>query len=116
MHIDIHGGKHSAVSAKPANSTSYAHRDFLFMYLFYDRVDKGVFPTSGFPHIQNYVRNITDGLSTSQWGRYLNYPDPSLDQATAQENYWGDNLARLKAIKKAIDPQDLFYYPQGVQP
>lgn len=103
------------MSSKAADSTAYAHRDYLFMYLFYDRVDKGVFPASGFSHVQNYVQNITDGLSSSQWGRYLNYPDPSLSQATAQEDYFGSNLAKLKSIKKAVDPQDLFYYPQGIQ-
>ncbi|KAK5660198.1 hypothetical protein OQA88_13668 [Cercophora sp. LCS_1] len=116
VHIDIHGGKHSAVSKPAPGSASYAHRDYLFMYLFYDRVDKGVFPTTGFGHIQNFVSNITHSLTEDQWGRYINYPDPNLDQATAQTNYWGDNLAKLQALKKQFDPQDVFNYPQGIVP
>ncbi|KAK0619367.1 hypothetical protein B0T14DRAFT_566230 [Immersiella caudata] len=114
VHIDIHGGKHSAVAE--GSPASYAHRDYLFMYLFYDRVDKGVFPTSGFGHIQNFVSNITYSLPSDAWGRYINYPDPSIDQQTAQKNYWGPNLAKLQAIKKEVDPLDLFHYPQGVVP
>ncbi|KAK0652835.1 hypothetical protein B0T16DRAFT_388034 [Cercophora newfieldiana] len=116
VHIDIHGGKNSAVAKGDAAAASYAHRDYLFMYLFYDRVDKGVFPTSGFGHIQNFVSNITATLPSTEWGRYINYPDPSIDQQTAQKNYWGPNLAKLQAIKKEIDPSDLFHYPQGVLP
>jgi len=116
VHIDIHGGKNSAVAKPDPSQFSYAHRDFLFMYLFYDRVDRGVFPATGFGHIQNFVSNITQTMPESAWGRYINYPDPSLDQKTAQENYWGPNLAKLQAIKKAVDPTDLFHYPQGIVP
>lgn len=116
VHMDIHGGKNSAVSKPAVDSSSYAHRDYLFMYLFYDRVDKGVFPVSGFGHIQNFVSNITKTLPSSEWGRYINYPDPNLDQQTAQKNYWGHSLAKLQAIKKELDPQDVFHYPQGILP
>ena len=116
VHIDFHGGKNSAVAKPPPDSTAYAHRDYLFMYLFYDRVDKGIFPANGFGHIQNFVGNITQSMSDNDWGRYINYPDPNLDQHTAQSNYWGPHLERLQVIKKDVDPQDLFHYPQGILP
>ncbi|KAK4191294.1 putative reticuline oxidase precursor, partial [Podospora australis] len=116
VHIDLHGGKNSAVSAVGEDEASYAHRDFLFMYLFYDRVDKGVYPVDGHTYMSNFARNITEGLAQEEWGRYVNYPDSRLDQASAQTNYWGKNLARLQAIKKEVDPDDVFHYPQGVVP
>ena len=87
------------------------------MYLFNDRVDKGVaFPADGFGITQNFIRNITDGMGKSSWGQYINYPDPNLDQATAQTNYWGSHLSKLQAIKASVDPEDVFHYPQGVVP
>ena len=116
VQVDFHGGEHSAVSKAGADSTAYANRDYLFMYLFYDRVDKGVFPTSGFGHIQNFVTNITQTMSPGEWGRYINYPDPNLDQTTAQANYSCAHLDKLRAIKEAVDPDDVFHYPQGVLP
>jgi FAD/FMN-containing dehydrogenase len=46
-------------------------------------------------------------------GAYVNYCDVDLvDWAQA---YWGDNLMRLKAIKAAFDPQNLFTHAQSVR-
>ena len=116
MQIDLHGGENSAVSAPTADSTSYAHRDYLLMYLLYDRVDKGVYPAEGHTVMENFASNITQGMERSDWGMYINYPNSRLDQKDAQVNYWGENLARLQAIKKDVDPTDVFHYPQGVLP
>ncbi|KAK3686117.1 hypothetical protein B0T22DRAFT_430321 [Podospora appendiculata] len=118
VQIDLHGGNSSAVTAPDTHSTAYAHRDFLYMFLFYDRVDKGgAFPADGFATIQNFVTNITAGIGgPANWGQYINYPDPRMDQAAAQASYWGQHLPRLQAIKKAVDPDDVFHYPQGILP
>lgn len=116
MQIDLHGGENSAVSKADVDSTSYAHRDYLLMYLLYDRIDKGVYPADGHVYMENFVSNITDGMTRQDWGMYINYPDSDLDQASAQVNYWGSHLPKLQAIKKAVDPEDLFYYPQGILP
>ncbi|GAB1314796.1 hypothetical protein MFIFM68171_05006 [Madurella fahalii] len=116
VHIDLHGGNNSAVSRHAADSTAYAHRDYLLMYLLYDRVDRGVYPADGHSYMENFSRNITNGMARSDWGMYINYPDSRLDQEAAQVNYWGSHLPKLQAIKKAVDPEDLFHYPQGVLP
>ncbi|KAK4203061.1 putative reticuline oxidase precursor [Triangularia verruculosa] len=118
VHIDLHGGENSAVSSQDVDSTSYAHRDYLFMYLLYDRIDKGTYPTDGHTLMSNFAGNITEGLPKEDWGMYINYPDSKglMDQATAQVNYWGKNLPRLQAIKKEVDPNDVFHFPQGVVP
>ncbi|KAK4158757.1 putative reticuline oxidase precursor [Cladorrhinum sp. PSN259] len=116
VHIDLHGSDKSAVREPAEDSTAYAHRDYLLMYLFYDRVDKGLYPADGHTIMQNFAKNLTDGLDKKDWGMYINYPDSRLDQESAQANYWGKNLPRLQAIKKAVDPNDVFHYPQGVLP
>ncbi|KAK3308307.1 uncharacterized protein B0T15DRAFT_104933 [Chaetomium strumarium] len=121
VQIDLHGGPHSAVSLQPANYTAYAHREYLLLYLFYDRVDKGVpYPADGHAFTQRFVGNITMDMDRAGWGMYVNYPDSGLDQREAQVNYWGSgggaHLARLQAIKRAVDPEDVFHYPQGILP
>jgi Berberine and berberine like len=116
VQIDLHGGSTSAVTTPAVDSTAYIHRDYLLMYSFYDRIDKGDFPADGFSSIQNFVANITGGMVKSDWGMYINYPDPKLDQNTSQVNYWGNHLPKLQAVKKAVDPTNVFHYPQGILP
>ena len=43
---------------------------------------------------------------------YVNYCD--LDLPDYPDAYWGDNLARLMAIKQQYDPQNLFRHAQSV--
>ncbi|WP_170764608.1 FAD-binding oxidoreductase [Ruegeria lacuscaerulensis] len=43
---------------------------------------------------------------------YVNYPDISLPDYAA--SYWGANLQRLKSIKRALDPNDVFQHQQSV--
>lgn len=114
--IDMYGDKNSAIPSFPANASSYAHRDKLYLYQFYDRVGSGSYPSNGFEFLEDWVEAFTNNLDASQWGMYINYADPTMDRATAQRNYWRQSLPRLQQIKAAVDPKDLFYYPQGVQP
>ncbi|CAK7205895.1 hypothetical protein SEUCBS139899_008675 [Sporothrix eucalyptigena] len=114
--IDVHGGKNNAVGRIAQNATSYAHREFLLMTNFYDRVDTGAYPADGFSFLDNFTANITGSLKPTQWGQYVNYPDPRLNQMAAQRNYWSMHLDRLQRLKASVDPTDLFHYPQGILP
>jgi len=116
VQVDLHGGENSAVSKPDVASTSYAHRDYLLMYLLYDRVDKGIYPADGHVYMDNFVGNVTQGMARPDWGMYINYPDSRLGQEEAQVNYWGSHLAKLQAVKKAVDPGNVFHYPQGILP
>ncbi|MFG2820927.1 FAD-binding oxidoreductase [Kitasatospora sp. NPDC048365] len=56
--------------------------------------------------------DVGEALSADFQGAYVNYIDPlQKDWAVA---YYGDNLARLKAIKAAADPTGFFRFQQSV--
>lgn len=113
--IDMHGGKNSYISSLPKDSTSYYFRDSLWLYQFYDR-SFGKYPTNGFSFLNGWVDAFTTKLDRSQWGMYINYADPTMDRAEATRNYWGAALPRLRTIKAAVDPKEVFYFPQGIEP
>ena len=51
------------------------------------------------------------------WGNgrvYQNYPDRDLDDWTRA--YYGDNIDRLRRIKTAYDPDNIFHFEQSVPP
>ena len=58
------------------------------------------------------LRRYTDALAPYASGAYVNYIDAAIaDYATA---YYGDNLMRLTAVKRAYDPDGFFSFPQAI--
>lgn len=114
--LDMHGGKTSAITNGNHVSSSYAHRDKLYLIQFYDRQYSGAYPSDGFSFLDGWVANTTAPLAKADWGMYINYADSSLSRATAQDVYYGVNLPRLQRIKAIVDPKEVFYYPQSIQP
>ncbi|RYP47169.1 hypothetical protein DL768_006719 [Monosporascus sp. mg162] len=114
--LDMHGGQHSGVSHLSTETTSYAHRDKLFLMQLYDREVFGPYPDDGFSFLDGWVSKTTAPLAPSDWGMYINYADTSLNRTTAQHVYWGKNLARLQTLKAKFDPEELFYYPLSINP
>ena len=45
---------------------------------------------------------------------YQNYPDLELSNPVLA--YYGENLARLRSIKRTFDPDNVFQFPQGILP
>ena len=46
---------------------------------------------------------------------YLNYVDPELSAREAHEVYYGTEIyARLMRVKRAVDPDGVFWNPQAV--
>ncbi|KAL2268001.1 hypothetical protein VTJ83DRAFT_2847 [Remersonia thermophila] len=116
--IDMYGGPNSAITQVPKDETSYAYRDpkkHLFLYQFNDGIFFGQYPANGFEFLDGWVRTFTEGLG-QDWGMYINYADPRLGRSEAQEVYYRESLPRLRQLKKQFDPNELFYYPQAIQP
>jgi hypothetical protein len=67
--------------------------------------------TGGIPDPQQDVTNNVDGC-------YYNYPDVDLNlygsKETALRLYFGDNLARLRAVKQRWDPNNYFNSSQSI--
>ncbi|KAI9154927.1 Xylooligosaccharide oxidase [Paramyrothecium foliicola] len=116
LQMDIHGGPSSAISQVPVANTAYAHRNKLLLWQLYDRATSGAYPSNGFSTLQGIAASATQGMSSSDWGMYINYQDSQVDTQTAQQKYWGSNLAKLQRIKKQLDPNQVFWNPQSVRP
>ena len=46
-------------------------------------------------------------------GAYVNFPDPDLEDA--ERAYHGANLERLRRVKAAFDPDDVFRFHQSLR-
>ncbi|TCO44555.1 FAD/FMN-containing dehydrogenase [Kribbella antiqua] len=91
------GGAYNRV---PATATAFAHRDtaFLLELVGTDRAK---------------LAQVFSPLEPYGTGRvYTNFPDPTLDDALTA--YHGENLGRLREVKRAYDPEGFFTFPQSL--
>ncbi|KAK2597942.1 hypothetical protein N8I77_012694 [Diaporthe amygdali] len=117
VQLDVHGGANSAISAVSNTATAYAHRDKTFLIQFYHfSGNDEPYPSNGIDILRNWVDVTITTMNDGDYGMYINYSDSQLDRGTAEKLYWAGNLDRLKLIKKAFDPFELFYYPQSIEP
>ena len=103
--MDALGGK---VASLAPDATAFPHRAALYTVQYTGTFDDGRDPAP----IDAYVRGFRAAM-TRHWGdhAYVNYADASLgDPDTA---YYGDNLPKLRAIKKKFDPTGFFTQPQS---
>ncbi len=107
MLLDSYGG---AVNQPGSHDTAFVHRDELFsiQYLAY-------FPPGGTHEAKRWAERAWRDLrphATKQ--AYQNYIDPDLGGWA--EAYYGSNLARLREVKRAYDPDFRFRFAQAIEP
>lgn len=62
----------------------------------------------------DFVNGLNNALGMG-YGGYLNYVDPELSASQAHGVYYSQTVyERLVKIKRAVDPEGLFWNPQAV--
>jgi FAD/FMN-containing dehydrogenase len=97
--FDSYGG---AINRVHPNSTAFVHRNSLFciQYLTYN------WGSAWLAQTRAAMRPFTSGFC------YQNYIDPTLKGW--QQAYYGSNYKRLLAIRREIDPDHVFNFPQAI--
>ncbi|CAE6485058.1 unnamed protein product [Rhizoctonia solani] len=109
IEIDRWGG---GVSKRALDATSFAQRDALLSFQLYGgliAID-APYPTEGIP----FVNGLLYSIDPNPQAAYSNYVDPTLTPAQWKLQYYGDHYPRLAAIKRAIDPKNVFHFPQSI--
>jgi FAD/FMN-containing dehydrogenase len=105
------GGAYNRV---PADATAFVHRGERFLLKQEVVVDADASATK---------RRAARDWLTSSWravhpwgsgGVYPNFPDPDLEDWGSA--YHGTNLARLRQVKTAYDPENIFRFDQSIRP
>lgn len=103
--LDLWGGANLRTSDK---DTSFHHGKNLWLV----RVDctgSGSWPTDGVSYIQNLFKPFTDALQkTGPLRSFVNYADTDLTVKQWSSMLYGSNFARLRKIKAAVDPSQIF--------
>ncbi|CAE6413746.1 unnamed protein product [Rhizoctonia solani] len=107
--VDVYGGE---IARASSNLTSFFNRDAFLTFQFSASAKNltGTYPSSGL----TFVTGMYDALKISPEAAYPNYIDPTLSADQWQSQYYGTNYGRLLEIKKAVDPQNVFRFPQSI--
>jgi FAD binding domain/Berberine and berberine like len=97
--FDCYGGAINRV--KPA-ATAFVHRNVLFCVQYLSYLGGAPWLASTWSRMRPYVTG----------GAYFNYTDPDLKNW--QTAYYGSNYARLLAIRRKVDPNHYFNFPQAI--
>lgn len=108
--FDAMGG---AVNAVAPDATAFVHRDALAcIQASFSWSGANSSPAVAGGH--QWLAFLGSSVFDPAAGAYQNYIDPTLaDWPTA---YYGANLPRLRAVKTAYDPDDLFHFAQSIRP
>ena len=113
--FDAFGG---AINRVRPGETAFVHRNTLFLAQYStgwtdDRPGAGVH-TLPVRHQLAWLRSLHAAMRPYASGQaYQNYADPDL--ADWQRAYFGANYPRLQRIKAAVDPADMFRFPQSIR-
>lgn len=80
-----------------------------------DDVSKKFPAPAGIDLVNEMTAQVTNVLGAGNYGAYQAYVDPQLSAEEAGKLYYGDTLfAKLKCLKKKIDPGNVFWNPQSI--
>jgi FAD/FMN-containing dehydrogenase len=102
--LDAYGG---AINAVDAGATAFVHRDVLAsaQILSYHAPGASAGPRAWVSATRAALARV------GARGAYCNYADPTLDDPARE--YWGANRARLRDVKRSVDPDRRIVFPQS---
>jgi FAD/FMN-containing dehydrogenase len=106
--FDSVGGASAEV---PSGATAYVHRTATFLVQYQSRWSVDA-PEAVRNANLEWLRGFHGAMAEWNQGAYVNYTDPDLKDYLQQ--YYGANLDRLRAVKRAYDPHDFFRFPQSI--
>jgi FAD/FMN-containing dehydrogenase len=103
------------VNDKAPDATAYVHRRHITALL----RPTSLWPAAAPPGVGNDLMAWTDRMVEiirpgTPEESYQNFPNRRI--ANWQQQYYGDNLARLRRVKRAVDPDNLFRSAQSIPP
>jgi FAD/FMN-containing dehydrogenase len=106
--LDAYGG---ALNRPAPGATAFVHRDMLFSLQYLAYFGGAAAGRAS----RRWINGVWHALRPHASGEaYQNYIDPDLDRW--QGAYYGSNLDRLREIKKQVDPDFRFRFPQAIPP
>jgi hypothetical protein len=104
-------------TSEPSGGSAFAHRDALY----YAEPGAGWGVRGGAPvseeqtaAVLGWVAEFTEAMAPYVNGAYVNVPNAGM--ADWERAYWGPNVERLRKIKAAYDPDNVFSYEQSIRP
>lgn len=65
-------------------------------------------------YLKNWVSKVFKYVETITNGSYVNFPYAQLKYYGYE--YYGENYGTLRIIKKIYDPENVFRFPQSIEP
>ena len=97
------------VSRIPTDATAFFHRKpryYIEWDISWEEPEEG---NEVFAWVEQFRLAITPHAE----GSYINVPDSAINDLGT---YYGDNLARLRAVKRKYDPQNVLHFEQSIPP